>query len=113
MVVTDAGMADRFFPGSIRRNTVVRPERAVIGTDNFLTTKAKIGTGRTSPGVVRLGPPWIAATVVVRAPGKSAGPSSASGAVVGPLSGTVLQRRGQGVTSGETCVRTTVRCSVV
>jgi hypothetical protein len=63
------------------------------------TAAARAGAGRSSPGVVRLDPPRSDPT------GQGAGPSSAGGAVVVPLSGTVLRRRGQGVTSGETRVQ--------
>jgi hypothetical protein len=45
------------------------------------TTEAKVGTG-SSPGVVRLGPSRIAATVMVRAGRQGAEPSSADGATV-------------------------------
>jgi hypothetical protein len=43
------------------------------------------GAKRSSPGVVRLGPPRIAATVIVTAGGQGAGSSSASGERVVPV----------------------------
>jgi hypothetical protein len=69
------------------------------------TAAARAGVGRSSPGVVRLSLPRIAAAVFVESRRADAGSRLAGGALVVPLSGTVLRRRGRGVTSGETRVK--------
>jgi hypothetical protein len=60
------------------------------------TAAARVGAGRSSPGVLRLGPPQIAAAVKVRAGGQVAGSSPAGGAVVVPLSGTYFEDEDKG-----------------
>jgi hypothetical protein len=65
------------------------------------TTGAGVGTGRSSPGVVRLGPPRIAAAVIVRAGWQGAGSSSEGGAVVVSLSWPELQRWSKTRTRGD------------